>query len=123
MMHRGCGAAFPLALFVGLVPTTSAVLHVAHGPGTVWVVGERQRAIGPDPDYAWHPPFVLRRRGGIWISIPVPRVVRALLEAAVVVGSGDVWALGAVQAETVRHHSRTTAVPDTRPHPRRKLSA
>lgn len=73
---------------------------VARGPGgSVWVVGERARAIGPDPDYAWHPPLILRRRGGTWISTPVPRVVRALLESAVVVGSGDVWALGAVQAE------------------------
>lgn len=73
---------------------------VARAPGgTVWVVGERLRAIGPDPDYAWNLPLVLRRRGGTWISTPVPRVVRALLEAAVVVGSGDVWALGAVQAE------------------------
>ena len=73
---------------------------VARGPGgTVWVVGERLRAIGPDPDDAWHPPLVLRRRGGTWISTPVPRVARARLEAAVVVGQGDVWALGAVQAE------------------------
>jgi hypothetical protein len=70
---------------------------VAHGPGTVWVVGERIRAIGPDADYAWHPPVVLRRRAGNWRSVPVPRVRRALLEAAVVVGPGDVWALGAVQ--------------------------
>jgi len=72
---------------------------VAHGRGAVWVVGERIRTIGPDPDYAWHPPIVLRRRRGAWISTPVPRVEHALLEAVVIVGTGDVWALGAVQVE------------------------
>lgn len=40
--------------------------------GMLWVLGDKVRAIGPDPDYAWHPPLVLRRREGRWISTPVP---------------------------------------------------
>ena len=73
---------------------------VAQGlDGTLWVLGDRIRAIGPDPDYAWHPPLILRRRDGHWISTPVPRVARAMLEAVVVTSPGDLWALGAIQHE------------------------